>query len=186
VRDRVGVVVDGARIDRSREPVVQEDVGGGDQEGKPVLVQRQHDDRDEEEEVGLDRSVPDVHERGRGGDHPDRDEHRGEPAVALDQQRGDAEREHDGDVPEAVEHPEALDQAEDRQPDRLGEQNPDERVMAAAPVRLGQGLSLRQDFPDSVDGAGVCGSDACGFHRLPFARGRFPPVGAHRHQRRAT
>ena len=66
--DRVRVVVDALRGQHAAEPVVEHDVGDCDEEGDPVLVERQHADHHEEVEVRLDVAARQVDEDRRRGD----------------------------------------------------------------------------------------------------------------------
>ena len=141
----VGVVVDGGRVDRSGHPVMEDDVGGCDEKGKPVLVEGQHHDGHEEEEVGLDRSVPDVNQRRRRGDHADGDDRGRKATAALHRQGEEPQRGQQRHVPECVQDPISLGETEDREADRLGEEDPNHHVMALFPVGLGKRLALRQD-----------------------------------------
>jgi hypothetical protein len=142
VIDRVLMVVDAARVERAHRAVVDHDVRGGHQEGHPVLVEGEHDDRHEEQEVRLGLPVPGVDEQRARGDQAERDQHRGYAASALDQQRDRADRHERGRVREAVVPGVALGEAEHDQPDRLEEEQADHRVVPVAPGGVRQGTAL--------------------------------------------
>jgi len=144
VRLRVRMVVDAAGVQRAHHAVVDDDVRDGDEEGDPVLVEREHDDRHEEQEVRLDRAVPDVDEQRARRDEAERDERRGGAPAMLEQQREDAERNQRGGVRGAVQHGVALGDAEERQAERLGEQQADHRMMPAAPRVVRERVALRK------------------------------------------
>jgi hypothetical protein len=110
--------------------------------GHPVLVEGEHDDRHEEQEMRLGLPVPGVDEQRAGGDQAERDQHRGHAAPVLDQQGDRADRHQRGRVEEAVVPGVALGEAEDDQADRLEEQQADHRVVPMAPGRVRQGTAL--------------------------------------------
>lgn len=61
---RVGVVVDAGRIERAHHSMLAEHKGEEEQEGDPVLIERDYDDHDEIEEVKLDEAAREMDEHG--------------------------------------------------------------------------------------------------------------------------
>jgi hypothetical protein len=120
---------------------MEHDVGGGDQERDPVLVEGEHHDRHEEEEVTLDRALPDVDEQRTRRHQAERDEHRGHAPARLEQQGGETDREQRDGVRDAVQQAASLRGAEETEADRLGEQQADHRVVAVQPRVIGQGAA---------------------------------------------
>ena len=62
---RRGVAEHHVRVHRADEAVVGDDHDQGDAVGHPVLVERDHADHDEEDEVRLGDALPELHEHGR-------------------------------------------------------------------------------------------------------------------------
>jgi hypothetical protein len=66
------VVIDGLRVERSEQTMVHDDVHEGQQERRPVLVEDEDRDDDEEVEVRLDHSARHVDDQRRAGDEAER------------------------------------------------------------------------------------------------------------------
>jgi hypothetical protein len=64
VGDGGRVVVDRAGVERAERAVVEDHIADRQQEGQPVLVEREDGDHEEEVEVRLDLAAPEVDEEG--------------------------------------------------------------------------------------------------------------------------
>jgi hypothetical protein len=136
------VAEDRVRVQRADDAVVGDDHDQGDAVGHPVLVQRDHADHDEEDEVRLRDALPQVHEGGRGRHQAD-GRRRG---LALAAELGkDRERDRAGDRHQDADGgglAVATDPGEQHQGRGGGQAQPHDRAVAALPDGLGQQATL--------------------------------------------
>ena len=156
VRHGIGMVVDTARVEHAHQAVVYDDIGGCEQEGNPILVEREQGDHHEEVEVALDRPTPGVHQQRGGCDQAQRDDHRGESAVAARHRRQYGKHRQRRTVQHGVENAVPTQKREEGERRHVRPENCQQRVVPAKPDVLGQRAAMREQSGDSVpEGWGV-------------------------------
>jgi hypothetical protein len=128
----VGVVVDGARVERPDDAVMEHHVGHGDQERHPVLVQGEDHDDHEEVEVRLDHPARRVDGDRRGGHAAQRDP-RGAPAPARARHAQHGAGHDPADVKRGVAGAVAAQHRVDGEPRGLSPEEPEHRPVPALP-----------------------------------------------------
>jgi hypothetical protein len=173
VLDSGAVVVGRPRFEDAHGAVVQDHVADGNEIRQPLLVRSEDRDHHEEVEVSLDLAVPEVYEDRRRGQQAHRD---GRGAEALGSRAPHGQQAEGGNgkpVDESVLDVVATRQAEQREGDRMGPDEPHERAVTARPHLGRKRLPTRKRRREPGEGSGQRPSGARGLG----CRGHHHPIG---------
>jgi hypothetical protein len=145
------MVIDRRGLERAEDAMVQDDEADREEEGKPVLIERQDADHDEEMEVHLDHTTA-QRDQHRGCRHqPERVHRRDELAPAGVRARKTREHRHDPSTLNRVRQPAADDQREAEDAEHMGTQQEGQGPMPHPPHVLTQRLAPWQIINRRLD-----------------------------------
>lgn len=145
MRDIGRMVEDPRRVDRSDQPVLNDDIGQREHERQPCLVERQEGEDDEELEVRLNRTAGQMHQHRGPDDETDGRARRPDVAAPSRRHRDEAGQGDWGDRHPCVGRRMALDQCEHAERWDMCPQQPGKPSVAPLPDLLGQPPSFGQE-----------------------------------------